>query len=86
MRALFDIGPYERAGDGYSLYNGDFSLSKPYALRSHASERMLVDLGDLDASRSVLPTGQSGQPLAKHWGDQTALWIDTTKKQTLTAD
>jgi penicillin amidase len=75
LRALFDIGPYERAGDGYSLNNGDFSLSKPYALRSHASERMLVDLGDLDASRSVLPTGQSGQPLAKHWGDQTALWL-----------
>jgi penicillin amidase len=74
-RALFDIGPYERAGDGYSVNNGAYSLSTPYALRSHASERMLLDLGSWDDSRSVLPTGQSGQPLARHWGDQTPLWL-----------
>jgi penicillin amidase len=75
LRALFDIGPYERAGDGYSVNNGAYSLATPYALRSHASERMLVDLGDLDNSRSVLPTGQSGQPLSRHWGDQAPLWL-----------
>jgi len=75
LRALFDIGPYERAGDGYSVNNGAFALATPYTLHSHASERMLVDLGDLDNSRAVLPTGQSGQPLSKHWGDQTPLWL-----------
>ncbi|HEV2011019.1 MAG TPA: penicillin acylase family protein [Candidatus Limnocylindria bacterium] len=74
-RALFDIGPYERAGDGYSVNSGDYSLTTPYTLRSHASERMLVDLGDLDNSRAVLPTGQSGQPRSRHWGDQTPLWL-----------
>jgi len=72
---VFDIGTYERAGDSYSLNNGAYSLATPYTLRSHASERMIVDLGDLDASREVLPTGQSGQPFAKHWGDQTPLWL-----------
>ena len=75
LRGLFDIGPFERAGDGYALNNGAYSLVTPYALRSHASERMVVDLGDLDNSRAVLPTGESGQPLSKHWGDQTPLWL-----------
>lgn len=75
LRALFDIGPYERAGDGYSVNNGAYSLVTPYALRSHASERMLLDLGGWDDSRSVLPTGQSGQPLSRHWGDQTPVWL-----------
>ena len=75
LRALFDLGPYERAGDGYSLNAGAYSLSAPYALRSHASERMLVDLGDLDRSRSVIPTGESGQPRSRYWGDQTPLWL-----------
>ncbi|HEV2249441.1 MAG TPA: penicillin acylase family protein [Candidatus Limnocylindria bacterium] len=75
LRGLFDIGPYERAGDGYSVNNGAYSLAKPYALRSHASERMLLDVGDWDNSRAILPTGQSGQPLARHWGDQTPLWL-----------
>ena len=75
LRALFDIGPYERAGDGYSVNNGAYTLTAPFAVRSHASERMIVDLGDLDDSWSVLPTGQSGQPLSRHWGDQTRLWL-----------
>jgi len=68
------IGPVKRAGDGYSPNNGAYSLTKPFAVRSHASERQIVDLGDLDASVSVIPTGESGQPFSKHWGDQTALW------------
>ncbi|MDQ2953024.1 MAG: penicillin acylase family protein [Chloroflexota bacterium] len=71
---LLTIGPVKRAGDGYSPNNGWYSFTKPYAVVSHASERQIVDLGDLDASVSVLPTGQSGQPFSKHWGDQTPLW------------
>ncbi len=74
-RSLFDIGAFERAGDGYSLNNGAYSLAGPYALRSHASERMVADLGDLDLTRTVLPTGESGQPFSKYWGDQTPLWL-----------
>ncbi|MGH2499971.1 MAG: penicillin acylase family protein, partial [Candidatus Limnocylindria bacterium] len=74
LGALLNIGPVERGGDGYTVNNGAFLLARPFAPRSHPSVRMIVDLGDLDASRSVLPTGQSGQPLSKHWGDQTALW------------
>jgi penicillin amidase len=58
-----------------AVNNGAYSFATPYTVRSHASERMLVDLGDLDNSRAVLPTGQSGQPLSRHWGDQTQLWL-----------
>ena len=68
------IGPVRRAGDGYSPNNGAYSLTKPFAVRSHASLRQIVDLGDIDASVSILPTGQSGQPFSRHWGDQTQLW------------
>lgn len=71
---LFDIGPLERPGDGYSVNQAAYALGRPFALRNHASARMIVDLGDLDASWSVLPTGESGQPFSRHWGDQTPLW------------
>ena len=37
-------------------------------------EGIVVDLGDLDLARAVLPLGQSGQPAARHHGDQTGLW------------
>jgi penicillin amidase len=77
---IFTIGPVKRAGDGYSPNNGAYSLTKPFTLRSHASERQIVDLGDVDASVSIIPTGESGQPFARHWGDQTALWASGQMK------
>ena len=38
------------------------------------SWRVVYDLSDLDASRGILPTGQSGNPGSPHWNDQTDLW------------
>jgi penicillin amidase len=71
---LFTIGPLRRPGDGYSPNVASYSLLRPFAVRSHASHRQIVDLGDIDASLSIIPTGQSGQPLSGHWRDQTELW------------
>ncbi len=73
---LLTIGPVRRPGDGYSPNNGAYSLLRPFALRSHSSERQIVDLADVDASLSIIPTGQSGQPYSGHWGDQTKRWAN----------
>ena len=40
---------------GYSVNQAAYRIAKPFALRNHSSERMIVDLGDLDASLSVIP-------------------------------
>ncbi|HUG56250.1 MAG TPA: penicillin acylase family protein [Candidatus Limnocylindrales bacterium] len=42
--------------------------------RGGPSARMVIDLGDLDASRAALSTGQSGHPVAFHYRDQAQLW------------
>jgi penicillin amidase len=73
---ILTIGPVRRPGDGYSVNNGAYALLKPFALRSHPSERQIVDLADVDASLSIIPTGQSGQPFSPNWGDQTVLWAN----------
>ena len=84
---IFTIGPVRRAGDGYSPNNGAYSLLRPFGVRSHASERQIVDLADVDASVSIIPTGQSGQPFSRHWGDQTQLWANgQTKPMALARD
>lgn len=44
------------------------------ASRSTAAYRLVVDLAELDASRAVLSTGQSGQRASSHFSDQTPLW------------
>lgn len=72
---VLNLGPYERPGDDDTVNDAPYHLYAPYDLRSHASLRTIVDLGDIDRSLSILPTGQSGQPYAKHWGDQTPLWL-----------
>jgi penicillin amidase len=38
--------------------------------------RMIVDLSDFDASRGVIPTGQSGHPYHPHYDDQIELWLN----------
>ena len=44
------------------------------AVRGIASARLIVDLGDPDASRIVLPLGQSGHLFDRHRDDQFEAW------------
>jgi len=74
LAPLLNIGPPKRSGDEYSVNKEAYSINSPFAVTSHPSERMIVDLADLDASLSVTPEGQSGQPGSKYWGDQVKLW------------
>ena len=73
---IFDLGPYPSSGSFFTVNNGPFRPGKPYAQTSHPSMRMVVDLADLEATRVILPTGQSGQPFAPHWGDMTERYLE----------
>ena len=46
----------------------------PFAAVHGASFRGVYDLSDLGNSRLVLSTGQSGNPLSRHYRDMTPLW------------
>ncbi|OLE75676.1 MAG: hypothetical protein AUG02_06900 [Chloroflexi bacterium 13_1_20CM_2_70_9] len=74
LALLLSVGPLKRPGDENSVNKETFALSKPYAVITHPSERMIADLSDLDASLSVTPIGESGQPFSPHRADQTPLW------------
>jgi penicillin amidase len=69
-------GPYPVTGHGMSVNNGQYSWEEPFEMVLGPSVRRIVDLSDLSKSRSVLPTGQSGNPLSTHYGDQTELWLN----------
>jgi penicillin G amidase len=74
LALLLNIGPFPRAGDGFSVNNGAYDPAKPYKQTTNASERMIADLADLDNSLSITPEGESGQPGSRYWGDQAPLW------------
>lgn len=69
-------GPYPVVGHGMSVNNGQYSWQKPFEMVLGPSVRRIVDLSDLSATQTVLPTGQSGNPLSDHYGDQTELWLN----------
>jgi penicillin amidase len=46
----------------------------PYRAVHIASYRAVYDLADLDRSRFIVPTGQSGHPFSRHYRDLAPLW------------
>jgi penicillin amidase len=76
VEMLVNRGPFAADG-GSSIVNAQsWSWSDPAKVRSHASMRMIVDTADFDASRAVIPTGQSGHPYHKHYDDMIQMWLN----------
>jgi penicillin amidase len=73
---VFNVGPFPAGGSGTTVNNGEYRFTDPYAMVLGPSLRQIVDFSALDQSLSVLPTGQSGQPLNDHYSDQTPLWLN----------
>jgi penicillin amidase len=76
LRSIVDIGPYEIGGSNTTLNNGEWSFNEPYHVVVGPSMRQIVDFGDTTAFlRSVITTGESGQPLNQFYKNQTILWL-----------
>lgn len=73
---LLSSGPFPVEGHGMSVNNGQYSWQKPYEMVLGASIRRIVDLSNMSSTLSVIPTGQSANPLSRHFGDQTELWLN----------
>jgi len=75
LNYLFNIGPFPVGGASSTISNGEYSFINPYKHVLGPSTRQIVDLANIDNSYSVITIGQSGQPLDKHYKDQTPLWL-----------
>ncbi len=71
---LFNRGPYAAAG-GKGLVNATgWKVTEGFEVTWLPSMRMIVDLGDLNASETVHTTGQSGHAFHPHYDDMAPLW------------
>ncbi len=71
---LFNRGPYDLGG-GSSIVNANgWDTRVGYAVDWVPSMRMIIDLGDFNASRWINLTGASGHAFDRHYADQTPLW------------
>ncbi|HEX5079121.1 MAG TPA: penicillin acylase family protein, partial [Geminicoccaceae bacterium] len=75
---LFAI-EHPSGGDNVTVNVGHYRPADevdPFASVHAASYRALYDLADLEGSRFVASTGQSGNPLSPHYRDLSDLWAD----------
>ncbi len=72
-RAVFDRGPVERGGDGYTP---NATRGAGYRQTHGASYRHVLDLGDWDRSVFTSTPGESGQPESPFYDNLLRLWAE----------
>lgn len=77
VRDLFSFAQETDGGDE-TVNRGVFSLAegKRFSHVAGASLRIVFDLSDLDGTRAITATGQSGNPLSPHYGSFARRWRD----------
>ncbi len=84
-RPFSNVGPLARffdvriptGGDRFTVNVGAFhadQVKEPFANRHAASMRSVYDLADLEQSRFIYQTGQSGLVFSSRYGDMSAAW------------
>ena len=52
------------------------AIGEVFDVTNGPSLRFTIDMGDIDGARIVITTGQSGNPIDRHYGDMIATWAD----------
>jgi len=73
---ILNKGPFPVGGHAQSLYNGEYLWMDPFSMVLGPSIRRIVDFSDLRSTLSIMPTGQSGNPISEYYGDQTESWLN----------
>ena len=75
LDGVFNLGPFPWGGDANTISQAAVSFLDPEANSPFiASMRMVVEVGEWDSNRFVLPGGQSGNPMSPNYSDQLDLY------------
>ena len=76
LRSFFDVGPFEESGTNEVINNMLFFYNEDgkYEVKGGPSTRRVIDFSDIENSVSILPTGQSGNPMSLHYNDQARMY------------
>ena len=78
LRSFFNVGPFPVEGTREVINNMAFPYDSTgmYRVNSGPSTRRVIDFSDIENSRSILPTGQSGNPFSPHYEDQAEMFVN----------
>ncbi|MDQ0035301.1 penicillin amidase [Variovorax boronicumulans] len=74
-RKKLDVGDWPMSGSSFTPMAATYRASD-YKLTSGASFRMVLDVGNWDASRVINTPGQSGNPDSPNYRDLAPLWLE----------
>ncbi len=76
LRSYFNVGPFEINGSNEVINNLMFTFTEEgnHHVKAGPSTRRVIDFSDIENSVSILPTGQSGNPLSEHYDDQATMY------------
>jgi penicillin amidase len=74
LENLFNSKTIPARGDGYTVDAASFDYNQPFEMGAGVSQRYIADLSNLDNSRIVHTTGQSGQLFHPNRDDMIPLW------------
>lgn len=72
---VFNIGPFPIDGGSTTVAKTEFRIANPYSVEVGPTLRQVIDMAEPLESDIVITSGESGQPLFKHYSDQTPLWL-----------
>jgi penicillin amidase len=75
LAEILNLGPFAVGGGDDTVNRGTYSVGEDFQTGGIPSYRQIIDLGDLDRSRSVITTGCSGNPASPYYTNQTPLWL-----------
>lgn len=76
FNVFFNVGPYPVSGGPEVINQMGFDLTGDglYRVKYGPAMRIVLDMADIENSKSVLPTGQSGNVMSPYYYDQAILY------------
>jgi penicillin amidase len=77
LRPFFNVGPFPAPGGVETINNAGFPPNGDgnYKVSFGPAMRNLIDFNDVENAVSVLPTGNSGNIMSRHYDDQALLFV-----------
>ena len=72
---IFNLGPFPVGGSHLTVNMRHYPYENPYRVDLGPSERMIVDLSNIEGALHVLPTGESGNLKSPHYKDQIDFYL-----------
>lgn len=78
MDYFFNVGPFAAPGGNETISCSGFPVASNgnYKVAYGPAMRIVIDLSDMNAGESILPTGQSGHFMSRHYDDQSVMYLN----------